>query len=790
MRLLSRAIFKEIAAAALIGVTLFTVILLLRSLGGELFSLLVRTAAPAKTVALMVGLAIPFALPNTVPLGVLVGVLIGLSRLSSDGEVTAIRAAGISGRRIAAPALGVAFLAMLGTAAASLWLTPWAWREANRITARLAASQLTAEVQPRVFAEQFQEPKIVLYVGEVTPTPGNLSRWREVFIADVASKPAEPVLVEEVPSAQDTPRVMLANNAIARPDAARNRIQLSLQNRATYEVTGTQYRASLSPSSEQLLEAEKPGELRTRHPELEMDSVPLWRFVYNPPEGVSKQTLTESRIELHKRLSLPLACVLLALVGIPLGVSTRRASKSAAFVLTLGLAFGYYMSQIGMMNVARQGRVPVELAVWTPNLLFAIFGVVLMVRLETPGDRDLFGFVRAFFNRIGSRLRGAVPQVNPGPSIGRTRRLIFLPQLIDAYVLSGFLFWFAVVLFAFVMISHVYTFFELLSDIIRNQIPLKRVFTYLFFLTPKFLYDSAPISILVSVLVTFGVLSKSNEVTAFKASGISVYRLSAPILIVASLLSGGLFAFDHFYIPQANRIQDAIRNEIKGRPVQTYLRPDQKWVNGLDGRIYYYRYFDPKENAMLDVNVYEVDWKAAKLKRHISAEKARWEGSLKRWIFQNGWRRDFSGIRETEYDPFPGDTRTFNELVEAPDYFLKEVKQGKQMNFQELERYIAELNQRGFDTVQLRVQFHKKFSTPLFALIMAIIGIPFAFRGGTRGAMAAVGISFGIAVAYIALNQLFEQVGNLNQLPPSLAAWAPDGLFSLAGLYFIARMRS
>ncbi len=791
MRLLSRAIFREIAAAAIIGVSLFTVILLLRSLGGDLFSLLVRTAAPAKTVALMVALAVPFALPNTVPLGVLVGVLIGLSRLSSDGEVTAIRAAGISGRRIAAPALSVAFLAMLGTAAASLWLTPWAWREVNRITAKLAASQLTAEVQPRVFAEQFQEPKIVLYVGEVTPTPGNTSNWRDIFIADVAAaKAPEAAIVEEVPSAQDTPRVMLAHSAIARPDAVRNRIQLSLLNRATYEVTGVQYRASVSPKTEQILEAERPGEARNRHPELEMDSVPLWRYVYKPSPETTKFALNEAKIELHKRLSLPLACVLLALVGIPLGVSTRRASKSAAFVLTLGLAFAYYMSQIGMMNVARQGRVPVELAVWTPNLLFAVIGIVLMIRLEAPGDRDLFGYVRGFFKRAGAAISGAVPQVSQGPAVGRTRRLIFVPQLIDTYVLSGFLFWFAVVLFAFVMISHVYTFFELLSDIIRNQIPLQRVFTYLFFLTPKFLYDSAPISILVSVLVTFGVLSKSNEVTAFKASGISVYRLAAPILIAAALLTGGLFAFDHFYIPQANRIQDGIRSEIKGRPVQTYLRPDQQWVNGPDGRIYYYRYFDPNEKAMLDVNVYEIDWKAAKLKRHISAEKARWEPKLKRWVFQNGWRRDFDGIRENDYDPFSGDTRTFDELVEAPDYFLKEVKQGKQMNFEELDRYIAELNQRGFDTVQLRVQFHKKFSTPLFALIMALIGVPFSFRGGVRGAMAAVGLSFSIAIAYIALNQLFEQVGNLNQLPPSLAAWAPDGLFSLAGLYFVARMRS
>ena len=786
MRLLSRAIFKEVAAAAIIGITLFTTILFLRNLGADLFSLLVRTAAPPKTVALMVSLAIPFSLPYTVPLGVLIGVLIGLSRLASDGELTAIRSAGISGRRIAIPPLTFAFFAMLVTAAAAMWLTPWSFREANRIAARLTASQLTAQVQPRIFAEQFQEPKVVLFVGDISPAPGNISRWRNVFIADVASKPVsdEPIAASKLPS------VMLAQGAIARPDAVRNRIQLSLQNFATYEVNDFQYRASLAPTSEKLLEAEKPSEARTRHPEREMDTVPLWRHVYQPAATLSKQALTEAKIELHQRLALPPACMLLALVGIPLGVSSRRSSKSAAFVLTLALAFGYYMSLMAMMNIARQGRVPVELAVWTPNLAFALIGAILILRLEIPGDRDLMGVLRNWMGRAGTALRGAVPQVQK-QAIGRTRRLIFLPQLIDTYVLTSFLFWFAIVLAGFVFISHIYTFFELLSDIIRNQIPLQRVLTYLFYLTPKFLYDSAPVSVLVAVLVTFGVLSKNNEITAFKASGVSLYRLAAPILVASLAFSAGLFAFDHFILPDANRVQDAIRNEIKGRPVQTYLRPDQKWINGYDGRIFYYRYFDPNENSMLDVNVYEVDWTISKLKRHISAEKARWEPSLKRWIFQNGWRRDFDATtREIAYDPFPGATRTFNELIEAPDYFLKEVKQGKQMNFEDLDRYIAEIDQRGFDTVQLRVQYHKKFSTPLFAFIMALIGIPFAFRGGSRGAMAAVGLSFTIAIAYIAINQLFEQVGNLNQLPPAMAAWVPDALFALAGLYFAARMRS
>ena len=112
------------------------------------------------------------------------------------------------------------------------------------------------------------------------------------------------------------------------------------------------------------------------------------------------------------------------------------------------------------------------------------------------------------------------------------------------------------------------------------------------------------------------------------------------------------------------------------------------------------------------------------------------------------------------------------------------------MNFRELDGYIADLRQSGFDTVQLQVQYYKKFSVPLFALIMAMISVPFAFLTGNRGAMAGVGVSFGIAIAYWGVNQLFEQVGNINQLPPAAAAWAPNAVFFLAATYLMTRMRT
>jgi lipopolysaccharide export LptBFGC system permease protein LptF len=193
---------------------------------------------------------------------------------------------------------------------------------------------------------------------------------------------------------------------------------------------------------------------------------------------------------------------------------------------------------------------------------------------------------------------------------------------------------------------------------------------------------------------------------------------------------------------------------------------------------------------MLGVNVYEIDPKNFRLTRHISAEKALWQPNLNKWVFENGWSRDFKGDRVGAFDAFPGGTRTFNELEEGPDYFMKEKTQPLQMNFYELRTEISDLKQSGFPTIPLEVQLQKKFSAPLFALILAIVSVPFAFAGGNRGAMAGVGISFVIFMIYYGMDRVFEQVGDLNQLSPAVAAWSPDVIFSLVGLYFMARMRT
>lgn len=783
MGLLNRAILREVSTNALFGTVLFTFVLFLQRVG-RLFEILIRSSAPPKTVGHLFALAIPFTLTFTVPLGVLVGVLIALSRMSSDGEITAMRAAGVPSRKVIAPVLMFSIFAMAATATASLWLTPYATWRTYKILNQLVAAELTAEVQPRVFEEQF--PNRILYVGDVVP--GAVTRWRNVFIADLTPPDQQK---HEDHDRGEGPRITVASDAIAVPDVARNLIQLSLRNGSTYEVgtDASEYYRTSAPKGDQILEATKPNEVHAKG-FTEIDTVPLYRIAYRDHK-LDPEQLTEARIELHQRLALPPACILLALVGIPLGVSSRKGGKSSSVVLTVALAFIYWMGLFAANGLAKQHKLPVGIAMWIPNAVFAIFGAILLIRLDRPGDRDWIGGVTSALSSFWVRLRGKLTAAPPAP-VAR-RRWILAPQVIDTYVLNSFLFYFLILLVSFVLMTQVYTFFELLSDIVKNHIAMIRVFTYLFFLTPQLIYSSAPISVLVAVLITFAILTKHNEITAFKASGISLYRLAVPVLWAALLLSGALFAFDHYYLPGANRKQDAIRKEIKGRPVQTYLHPERQWVfapgTGSDPRVYYYRYLDPGQKVMVGPQVYELDPSNFQVRKHIAAEKARWEPALQAWIFENGWSRDFTGPKE-KLDNFAGDTKTFPELVERPDYFLQEVLQYQQMNFEQLADYIRDLRRTGIDTTTLQVQFYRKFAVPLFALVMAMISIPFAFLAGNRGAMAGVGVSFSIAIAYWAVGNLFEQLGDVNLLPAALAAWTPDALFAMAGLYFFTRMRT
>ena len=157
------------------------------------------------------------------------------------------------------------------------------------------------------------------------------------------------------------------------------------------------------------------------------------------------------------------------------------------------------------------------------------------------------------------------------------------------------------------------------------------------------------------------------------------------------------------------------------------------------------------------------------------------------WVFDNGWQRSFSG--ETLV---PGSYQTFSssafpEIHEQPSYFIKEDKQSQEMNYDELTAYIADLSQSGFDTIRLRVQLERKLADPVITLVMAILAVPFALSMGKRGGLVGVATAIAVAISYWIVADTFSGLGNINTLPPLLAAWSPDLLFAIAGSYLLLR---
>ena len=790
VNILFRYVFREIFVSTLIGTLLFTFVLFLQTIGSVMELLIGPNVSGRQTLYLFL-LMVPRTLVFTIPMGVLVGVLVGLGRMSTDGEITAMRAAGISGRRLIFP---IAVWALLGASASSLtthYLNPWAQRELQSMRERLKISRATAQIQPRIFVETF--PGFVLYVREVLPA--DTVRWKHVFVADMRT-PESRGSFSGLNATVSGPRITLAEQAFAIPILEQNRVQLNLPSASRYEQSfdPDQYHFFEYENIDQVLGFETTTPAAGSSPLEQMSTPELATAARESDQPIL------AGVELHQRFAFPMTCLIFPMVGIPLAISSQRSSRSVGVIFGIVLVFIYWMIWLTGVAMANAEILPVGLALWMGNLIFGVSGLVMLARLDSPNGRDFAAAVMRPFRRLSVWLqsRGSHPEAVTGEATGRDRGVEengeeaesssqpFFP-ITDRYLLSTFLYYFVVMVASFVLIWFVFSFFELLADMLERD-KLGLFIPYIYYLTPFLIYETIPLGVLVATLITFFILAKHHELTAFKACGISLYRLATPIFVVSLLLSGLLFAMDQRYLPETNRRQDGIRNEIKGRPVQTYLNPNRQWTFGQSERIFFHRFFDSENNVLAGVNVYDLDPDTFKLQRHIAAQRAHWDNTQSTWVFEEGWVREINGDQVKSYEKF--ESRPFPDIEEGPSHFFKEEKQYRQMNWRELSAYIGELTQAGFDTVKLQVQLHKKLAFPLFAFIMGVLAVPFSMLAGHRGAFTGVVLCIGLAVAYYSLNAFFEGLGRHSQLSPVIAAWSPSVIFGLSGTYLFSRLRS
>jgi len=780
VRILTRYILGEILTLTLIGCALFTFILFMPQLP-HILEVVVRNSSTLADVAQVFLFTLPNLFKVTIPMAVLWGILLGLSRLASDSEIIAMRASGLG---IGYFVRVASIVAIGGTALGlgnSLYLAPRANRAIIEMEQSLETSQASYEIEPRIFYEDFRN--YVLYVQDVRSGTG-AANWRQVFMADV-SDPDNPLITTAASATvvtDNTQELLMRLRDGVRDETVADEPEQS--NISTF--TTTDLPLMLSQQSDVHL-----GRLDTA-----LYAMPLDALIEHTSGPDGKRFL----IELHNRFAFPAACLVLMLVGVPLGVASRRGGKSSGFVFTILLVFVYYFLSSTGIALGHQNKLPAFLAVWSANLLFACAGTFLLWQMAIGGQ--ILSAISAWIagspklstakRRNGFSLTELLEKLRPrnGTATKGKSRGIF-PRIIDEYIVREFATLFVLVLLGFVLLLIVFTFFDLLGDILRNHIALAVVGEYLLNLTPSMLYLTAPLAVLIAVLVTFSVLNRNSEIIAMKATGISLYRLVIPIVSIAACLAVCLFLFDQYYLPQANRRQESLRNVIKGKPPQTYLHPEQQWIfgpraaPGEPGCIFYYQFFDPGTNEFANLSVFEFEPSTFQLTRRIFARRAAWDEDSRTWQFEGGWVRDIQGANVKAYRTFL--KTSFPEIHAAPDYFKKEDLQSQEMNFGQLDRYIRDLRQSGFDTKRLSVALWQKLSYPLVAVVMAVLAIPFALSMGRRGSITGIAVAIGVALAYRVVDGLFGAMGYVNYLPASMAAWSADILFGLVGGYLLLR---
>jgi lipopolysaccharide export system permease protein len=366
-RILNRYLFLEVLVPFFFGLAVFTFVLLIARIL-KLVELVVNRGVPLLDILKTFSLILPAFLEVTVPMALLLAILLGFGRLASDSEVVALKTSGVSLYQMTIPIAVFTALACLATFAIAIWVRPWANGALRQQMFEVVKSRISAGFKEKVFNVDF--PGLVIYVEEIEPGGGTL---KGILISDSRN-----------PQNRNT---VIAKIGLLVPNEDAKTMTLRLLDGTIYGIGGSDnafqkteftvddvslnltYLGDIRPKDKDPKEMTL-SELRSRIASRDSDGEPAY----------------EEQIELHRKFSIPFACIVFLLVGVPLSIPPSRAVRSRGFSLSLGLIFLYYIPLTIGQTFAEKGYWPAAVGLWVPNVLFLTLGTFLFVKAarETP----------------------------------------------------------------------------------------------------------------------------------------------------------------------------------------------------------------------------------------------------------------------------------------------------------------------------------------------------------------------------------------------------------------------
>jgi LPS export ABC transporter permease LptG len=723
--------------------------------------------APLRVAAEVLTDLLPAVLVFTIPTSALVGTVIGFGRMNGDSELVALRAAGVGKYKIAFPPLMLGALLCLVTYLLGFEVAPAAANDLRRVVASAALKKLESPVEPRTFFTDL--PGKVLFVREGLRESG---QWGRVFIHWMES---DGVL-----------RVVTARGG--RIDASGGQSELVLNEARVLTIPSGAVRAG--GPEEAGVSSENSSLLRMKDERLEAGRQEILRRVEGRELGPEEMGWDELRASIrgtqdprrratlvstfHRRMALCLAPLVFTLLGTGLGMSTRRGGRGYGMVASVVVLLLYYLLTLGGENLGRGGVIPQALGGWAANALMLSVGLGLLLFSEGRN------FVRLPLGSLLKQGERAGPKA--GVAGGAGVRLNW--GLMDRHVLRALGRYFVIAFGLLVSVFLIFTLFDLFRFVSSREGAGGLIARYILFLVPFAAVAMAPMAVLVAVLGAYALMARRSEAVAWWASGVSAYRLAVPGLIFACAAGGVYWAVQEQVLPQTNRVQNALRAQIRGR-AQASTGGGREWISTPDMRVIYTYALDPSGGgALVKPLVYEFEDDGVHLRRVVFGERGEWRGE------------DTLSLEGAAVASVRGDgielSRAEGVVISAQrDLFKPTLSDPLEMTAEQLSESLNSLRRRNDpNSTALAMSLVARRADPLSPLVLALIGMPLAFAFGRRSALAALCSAILIGLLFWFARGLFFNLGVRGYLPVAIAAWVPGVSFGALGTYLLTRTRT
>ena len=352
--IINRYLMREITGIFALGLTIFTLVLLMGRMV-KLMEMVVANGVPLAEVIRLIILLLPSFLVLTIPMAFLLAVLLAFGRLSSDNEITVLKASGLSLGALLPPVLMTATAAALLTLFISVEAVPWGNTGFKQMTMDVARKYAASAIRERIFRDDL--PGIVLYVDQY----------------DEAKRTMQRVMIQD---SRDTerPLTIFAKSGLISSDDGTGVLRILLKNGSIHTQQKDDYR--LISFGEYLLTAESGRSTPLVRTEMDLGIEELRRGMNSL--SVSPQTRLKMATELHSRFAFPFATFVFAILALPLGLSNRRSGRGSGFTISILILLVYYVLLSFLRTLAEKGGISPVLAVWLPNLIFLAVGLVLL----------------------------------------------------------------------------------------------------------------------------------------------------------------------------------------------------------------------------------------------------------------------------------------------------------------------------------------------------------------------------------------------------------------------------